>query len=396
MATSKYKIGDKVRVTEEGLKYDSQYPKDQFEIEEIHHEGNHFRGKDNGYWIGEKHLEPIKKPTPKKVKVYNIKHSNQIVGQEKAKKHLRVAMKANLPVLIVGETGTGKTSIIRELAKEDGKKFVRIPITGETTPDDLVGSMQLENGSTSWVDGILVWALKQGHYVAIDEINMALPETLAVLQSLFDDDGKLVITQHEGESVRPQNGARVFATMNPVAEYAGTKELNKALVSRCIVLEMTYPEAEVEVQIIQQKCDIKESTARKIVDFGNVAREAKKADEIFYTCSTRDLLQWGHLTKHLTLKDSFEVSILNKAPEDKEKLVEFYKKLVGRYKEITDEGNELSVDFFASEVYSLKQQEKKLQDEKKTWDREIKATTERIRKEVIEGLVESSKKTMEA
>src|SRR5206468_1631140 len=114
-----------------------------------------------------------------------------------------VAIKSDKPALIIGETGCGKTSIVRELAHKHDHKFMRFNLTGETSVDEFVGKYTLVNGETVWQDGILLEAMKQGAFLVVDEINVALPEILFVLHSLLDDDKFVVVANHNGEIVRP-------------------------------------------------------------------------------------------------------------------------------------------------------------------------------------------------
>lgn len=409
MTDAKFKAGDELvlRVDLEGRnkrEFEANYPNGSLIVHMVEHSGGqiYYRSysPDNRdgsrHYVQEEYLQlrvtELKKLRGKRVKKIKIDNAGSIVGQEEAKEALRIAVEEDIPTLLVGETGTGKTSIIEELAKENGKNFVRIPITGETTPDDIVGKTALKSGATKFEYAQIPIGLENGDYMVIDEINMALPEVLALLQPLFDGSRELIVTQNNGESIKGKNGARVFCTMNPVDEYAGTKELNKAFASRFgMTIEMKYPEPDVEIQIVAQKCEIDEEKARKIVDFGQMARKAKALDEIFYTCSTRDLIQWGNLTRHLSMQRSFELTVLNKAPQDKAKLKEFYSTIMNSYKELTESGFEPSIDYFNKEKYAINNAKKALDAEREVWKQEIKATTEKIREEVVKGLVKSSK-----
>jgi cobaltochelatase CobS len=128
---------------------------------------------------------------------------------------INTAMKAGLPVLLVGHTGTGKTTIVRELAAQKKKQLIRVSITGDTTVDDLVGKYELESGNTSWRDGVLTKAVREGHWLVVDEVNMAGGDITAAMHSLLDDDKFITLIQHESEVVKAHKDFRLFATMNP-------------------------------------------------------------------------------------------------------------------------------------------------------------------------------------
>ncbi len=303
--------------------------------------------------------------------------AHEIVGQEYNKKMLDVAIEKDLPALLIGETGTGKTSLIREQAIERKADWVRFNLTGETTVDEFVGKYELEGGKTVWRDGILLQAMKKGQWLIVDEINVALPEILFVLHSLLDDDKFVVVASHAGEVVKPHADFRFFATMNPVDEYAGTKELNKAFQSRFnIVLKVHYPDNATESRIVQDKTGVDAATANKMADVASALRKAKEDDKIFYTCSTRDLLQWGNLVEQLGLEDAFIVSILNKANGDSKSIIEVYDKVVGKHIELESHGYTLSIDWFEAAAKKLEADKKKFEGDK-----------EKIRTEITEEIV---------
>ena len=166
-------------------------------------------------------------------------------------KTLAIAIRDNLPVLLMGESGTGKTSAIRYLASETQNGLRRVNLNGGTTADELVGRLLINDKGTYWVDGILTEAMRNGEWIVLDEINAALPEVLFVLQSVMDDDGYLVLTEKDDkEIVRKHPNFRLFATCNP-PEYAGTKEMNKALLSRfAICINAEFPSESKELEII--------------------------------------------------------------------------------------------------------------------------------------------------
>lgn len=255
------------------------------------------------------------------------KTKTSILGQEKNLQHLEFGIKQNLNILLTGETGTGKTSMIRELAQITGNQVVRFTLTGETTVDEFVGKYELENKNTIWKDGVLIRALKEGHWLVVDEINAALPEILFVLHSLLDDDRYVMVSNHDGEIVRPHSNFRFFATMNPMEEYAGTKELNKAFASRFdMVLRVDYPDAQSEINILAQKTGVPPQEAELMVGIAQQLRKLKAEHKLFYTCSTRDLLQWAKLLQAgMELHDAFTCALVHKSGTDAQSVVEVAK-----------------------------------------------------------------------
>ena len=231
-------------------------------------------------------------------------------------KTLAIAIRDNLPVLMIGESGTGKTSAIRFLANQTGNGLRRVNLNGGTTADELVGRQMINDKGTYWVDGILTEAMRKGEWIVLDEINAALPEVLFVLQSVLDDDGYLVLNEkNDKEIVYKHTNFRLFATCNP-PEYAGTKEMNKALLSRfAVCINAEFPPEKVEMDIIENHLGntiAKSEMAIKLVGLANETRKAKELGTADYAINTRDVLNTLRLTENMEPVEALGIAFSNK------------------------------------------------------------------------------------
>jgi len=225
-----------------------------------------------------------------------------------------IAMNAGWPVLLEGATGSGKTSLVRHLAHKTGNAFVRINLNGGTTVEDLVGRWLIDEKGTKWVDGLLTDALKKGYWVLFDEINAASAEILFILHQLLDDDARIVLVEKGKEVVVPAEGYRFFASMNPMKDYAGTKELNPALKSRFCIVKVEFCPPDVEAEILVTRTGIALDVAKSMVKF---AVEIRANDKMIFPLSTRDLIMWASVyPKYNKFIPSAEVTVVNKAGED--------------------------------------------------------------------------------
>jgi cobaltochelatase CobS len=228
-----------------------------------------------------------------------------------------ICVNEKLPVLLMGETGTGKTSLVRFLASKTQNGFRRVNHNGGTTVDDIVGKILVNKEGTYWVDGVLTEAMRKGEWYVADEINASSAEILFIYHSLLDDDGYIVLPEHNGEVVRPHANFRFFATMNPSVDYHGVKELNKALMSRFIVLKTDFPAPKVEADILTERTGISHEVAANMVKFAGDIRSAHGKDKMTFVVSTRDLLMWAQMyqiyQKYIV---SSEMTILNKVGVD--------------------------------------------------------------------------------
>lgn len=237
---------------------------------------------------------------------------------KKTLEQVAVAISFNMPVLLIGETGTGKTSLVRHIAFKTKNAFVRVNHNGGTTVEDIVGRWIInQSGETVWVDGILVEAMKKGYWFLADEINAAGAEINFIYHSLLDDDNRVLLAEKGNEVVIPHENFRFFGGMNPPTEYAGTKELNKALLSRFIVVKTDFPAPDVEAKILTERTGLPKLHAERMVETAGQIRIMHGKGEVQYVFSTRDLLMWAVMfmvyKKYML---SAEMTVLNKIGSD--------------------------------------------------------------------------------
>src|SRR5206468_3797078 len=100
------------------------------------------------------------------------------------------------PILLQGPTSSGKTSMVEYLAKLSGHRFVRINNHEHTDLQEYLGSYAPgEDGRLRYREGVLVEALRQGHWIVLDELNLAPTDVLEALNRLLDDNRELFIPE---------------------------------------------------------------------------------------------------------------------------------------------------------------------------------------------------------
>jgi cobaltochelatase CobS len=226
------------------------------------------------------------------------------------------AASKDLPVLLIGETGVGKTQAVRYLAWKTNNGLRRVNLNGATTVDEFLGKLLINEQGTYWIDGVLVDAMQAGDWILLDEINACLPEIAFCLHSLLDDDQMVVLTEHDGRIVRPHPNFRLFASMNPSEEgrYGGTKMLNEALMDRFpIVIRMEYlPEQEEIEAVVAQSGNEDREQVTQMVRVANDVRQAIHSEKIFGSFSTRRVIDWARMSKTFEVRESAEFTILSK------------------------------------------------------------------------------------
>lgn len=243
------------------------------------------------------------------------------VTLDKADKNaLAIAIQSNKPALLIGETGTGKTSAIRELAYLTKRPYVRVNMTGYTTPDDLIGSKSVKDGATYYEHGIVTDAMKRGAILVLDEINATTPDCMFILHGLLDDDKR--ITLPNGEIITPHADFRVFATCNP--DYEGTKTLNKALLDRFpIIIAVDVLTPKKEIALIIDRTTIDEKIATDLVTMATMLRADYAENKIGTYTSTRTLLHIAEFIKQgMGAKEAYTVSLVRKTQsKDEQKIM---------------------------------------------------------------------------
>jgi cobaltochelatase CobS len=100
--------------------------------------------------------------------------------------------------------------------------------------------------------------------------------------------------------------------MNP--DYSGTHRLNDAFMDRFIVVDMDYPKAKEEVDIlVKRNPNLKDkSLLTHMVQVAKKVREAYRKGDVISTFSTRKLLFWAEMCEVFPAAKAFKYSVLNK------------------------------------------------------------------------------------
>ena len=137
-------------------------------------------------------------------------------------------------LLLAGSKATGKNVLAENLAQVFGRPCWNVSFHVNMDAASLIGMDTFENGQVTFRPGPVYLCAKNGGFGILDEINMAKNEALAVLHATLDFRRAIDVPGYERVEVDP--AARFIGTMN--YGYAGTRELNEALTSRFVVIQM--------------------------------------------------------------------------------------------------------------------------------------------------------------
>lgn len=137
-------------------------------------------------------------------------------------------------LLLVGQKATGKNVLAENLAAVFGRPIWDISCHVNTDADSLIGTDTFRNGQVQFRPGPVYQCAATGGFGVLDEINMAKNEALAVLHALLDFRRVIDMPGYQRLAMHP--ATRFITTMNQ--GYAGTRDLNEALASRFVVIDM--------------------------------------------------------------------------------------------------------------------------------------------------------------
>lgn len=187
------------------------------------------------------------------------------------------AFARQLPVMLTGPTGCGKTRFVEYMGKLVSRPVVTISCHDDLTSSDLVGRFMVSGGDIVWNDGPLTRAVKAGAICYLDEVVEARHDSLAILHSLTDHRRALYLDRAD-EVVEAPDSFMVVCSYNP-AYRSSLKELKPSFRQRFVTIAMDYlpPDREAEVLVNEAAIDV--AVAARLVKCANSIRTA---DDVFH------------------------------------------------------------------------------------------------------------------
>ena len=235
---------------------------------------------------------------------------------------LSVSLQKN--VLLKGPSGSGKTKLAESISSFFEQPMHSINCSVDLDAEALLGFKTLvqDKGQTAidFVEGPVIQAMRNGHILYIDEINMAKPETLPILHSVLDHR-RMMTNPFTGEVLQAHEDFTVIAAINE--GYIGTSPLNEALKNRFIsfsipyltgeplraLFEREYPSA--SASLIKTMLNLAEDTLVQVKN-GLISEEA---------ASIRSLLDATELAQYIDPLRAIQYAISEKLEDESEKVL---------------------------------------------------------------------------
>lgn len=217
-------------------------------------------------------------------------------------------------VLLAGPKATGKNVLAENLAALFGRPVWDVSMYVNVDAAALIGADTLKGGQVVFREGPICACARLGGFGVLDEVNMAKNEALAVLHATLDH--RRVIDVPGYERIELDGTARFIGTMN--YGYAGTRELNEALVSRFVVVDMPVISDENLQKLLRRTFPaLKQEWAVQLTEMFRDLRTKCDSGEISTKAlDLRGLLASLHLIeKGIPSGRALELGIINKAFE---------------------------------------------------------------------------------
>ena len=183
--------------------------------------------------------------------------SKDIIGQKDIIHKIIISMIADGNVLLEGLPGTGKTQLVKTVARVMDLSFSRIQFTQDLMPADVTGTnmMDAETGTVSFKKGPVF-----ANIVLADEVNRATPKTHSALLEAMQE--KTVTAGNT--TYKLPDPFFVLATQNPL-ELEGTYPLPEAQLDRFIFkLDVKFPSKEELLSIVNITTGTRGAQAQKL------------------------------------------------------------------------------------------------------------------------------------
>ncbi|XP_020093830.1 midasin isoform X2 [Ananas comosus] len=262
----------------------------------------------------------------------NVSGSTDFVETVSVKEHLKSIARAiyikRYPVLLQGPTSSGKTSLVRHLASVTGHEFVRINNHEHTDLQEYLGSYITDShGRLRFQEGILVKAVRKGHWIVLDELNLAPSDVLEALNRLLDDNRQLFVPELQ-ETITAHPDFMLFATQNPPMLYGGRKMLSRAFRNRFLEIHVDeIPEDELTI-ILEKRCEVPNSSAKKMVEVMKDLQLHRQNSRVFAGkhgfITPRDLFRWANRFRNFgsLAKDGYFLLAERLRDENEKKVVQ--------------------------------------------------------------------------
>lgn len=233
-----------------------------------------------------------------------------------------ISISLQKPVLLKGPSGAGKTKMAETISHLCQQPMHSINCSVDLDAESMLGfkTVVQQDGQTmiDFVEGPVVKAMKQGHILYIDEINMAKAETLPILHSVLDHR-RMLTNPFTGEVIYAHEDFSVIAAINE--GYIGTTPMNEALKNRFVSYSVPYISGEELRQLWDERFPTADETLKTVMlqlaeDLKQQVQNGLVSEE---AASIRSLLDATELAQYMEPLRAIRYAIAEKLSDQNER-----------------------------------------------------------------------------
>ena len=214
-------------------------------------------------------MNALSKPAAGTELPYYVPAGNEVTLFERA-------WKKQLPLLLKGPTGCGKTRFVAHMAARLGLPLHTVSCHDDLTAADLTGRYLLKGGDTVWADGPLTRAVREGGICYLDEVVEARKDVTVVLHPLTDDR-RILPLDRTGEELEAPPSFMLVVSYNPGYQTL-LKSLKPSTRQRFIAIEFDFLPAERETAVIASESGLAPDRVRPLLALAARLRALKGQD----------------------------------------------------------------------------------------------------------------------
>lgn len=248
--------------------------------------------------------------------------AEKIMYKDKIQKIQKI-VKKNIPLLLIGEAGMGKSFSARLALEQMKKPFMSINLSRQSDLVDIVGQYTLKGDETVWKPQPASICASEGKAFIMEELTMADPTILAALHGLMETPAKLHTLNGP---VDVHEDYRTIATANPAwTNYSGVSELNYAFEDRFAEVIFDFPnkrDFEIFLNPYARVLEDNDISPKQLYDIGH-SLFSMYPDESQYYMSLRGFEFFCKLLDTYNIQESMEMAFINKVhPEERAGIID--------------------------------------------------------------------------
>lgn len=260
----------------------------------------------------------ISNPIMNMIETANKLRPKELILSDVKWKYLVRSVLRGKNLMIIGETGAGKTLAVTSVANAIGRPYFFFNLGATQDPrSSLIGNTHFNKETgTYFTNSVFVNAIQTPNaIILLDELSRAHPEAWNILMTVLDETQRYLRIDESPETpvIKVADGVCFLATANVGTEYTSTRVIDRAMQDRFQILEMDILTKDQQKNLIKMTCPTMDNnTAEALALIYATIRVESQLDngKITSGISTRVIKQAAQLVMDgFSIQEAAEVSI---------------------------------------------------------------------------------------